>query len=346
MIAGRAAAAIAGVLVALAVSAAASAVTVRTGPVDPLGARTAHLRPTATSGGVALLAAVALGLLVYVLGGGETGDLSAVGLALASSAAAGLLGAFDDMIDLDAKAKLLVGVLIACAFARLAGPLVRLPLGAGPGLALWPAVGVAGAGLWIVTASNAVNFMDGANGLAPGAMAIAFAALAVAALAHGAPGVGVAAACAAAACAGLLPFNLKGVLFQGDVGALFAAFFFAALCLVAAGPMARGPVGLYFGPTALAPFLADVLLTLLDRARRRRPLLQAHSDHLYQRWLRATGRSHGALARRGGMIMALFGAAAAAASFGNEATQTATLVLAVVVCVAGWLAIGRLAPAR
>ncbi len=124
----------------------------------------------------------------------------------------------------------------------------------------------------------------------------------------------------AAATAGFLPFNLKGRLFQGDAGALFGGFLFAALCLVACGRDGRGPVGLWFGPTTLLPFLTDVLLTLLRRARGRRSLLQAHREHLYQRWLAAApGRTHAALALRTTAAMTT-----AATSMGGAATAVAT----------------------
>ena len=96
------------------------------------------------------------------------------------------------------------------------------------------------------------------------------------------------------------------------MGALFAAFLFAALCLAGAGPEGHGPVSLYFGPIALMPLLTDVLLTLLVRARRRKPLFSAHRDHLYQRWLRATGKGHLALAWRAGLIVTAYAALATA----------------------------------
>ena len=334
-------AAAAAIGVAFVATLAGSVVTARSGPIDAPGGRTSHHRPTPTSGGLVLLGAVALGLWAYAAIDGVGGGMAKVGLALLFAAGAGLTGALDDMADLNAKVKLAVSIALAAGFVALAGPVVRLPGWEGWSLPLWPAVGLIGAALWIVTASNAVNFMDGANGLAPGALAVSFAALAIAAFGRGAPAIGVAAACGAASCAGLLPLNMRGRLFQGDVGALFAAFFFAALCLAAAGSNAEGPVTLYFGPIALMPFLADVLLTLLARAAARKPLLSAHREHLYQRWLQHTGKSHGALAWRAAVVMAAFGALAVGVAFTSETGQASALLLAVVLCVIGWRRIGR-----
>ena len=155
-------------------------------------------------------------------------------------------------------------------------------------------------------ATNAVNFMDGANGIAGGALAVALGALGLGALAQGEPAVAAAAFAGAAANVGFLPWNLGGRLFQGDAGALFSGFLFAGLCVVAE----RGGLYIYFGPLVLLPFLTDVLLTLLWRARRGRSLLEAHRDHLYQLWLSRTGRPHGALAWRAAAIMGGYGACA------------------------------------
>jgi UDP-N-acetylmuramyl pentapeptide phosphotransferase/UDP-N-acetylglucosamine-1-phosphate transferase len=330
------------VAVALIVAALGAWMLTRVGPVDAPGARTSHASPTPTSGGLCLIAGAALGAWVGLQSGGFAAEATpAVGAALLFASGAGVVGALDDMFDVDAQLKLLIGVVFASAFAWLAGPISRLPVLPGLDIPLAPWVGLGGAILWLVTASNAVNFMDGANGLAPGAMVVAFAALALAAFGRGAPAVGVCALAAAAAGCGFLPFNAAGRLFQGDAGALFSAFLFAALCLVAAGPDGRGPVDLYFGPVALMPFLTDVLLTLLRRARGRRRLFAAHREHLYQRWLQATGESHLKVSGRTAMIMAASGGVAVAAAFLGEAAQTLSLVLAVVLCTAGWTWAGR-----
>lgn len=329
-------------LAALVVSAALSAVVLRAGPVDPVGGRTSHRKPTPTSGGLAILAASGFGLAIYASLVPAPAALDRVGLALAFASIVGIGGALDDMLDMDARFRLALSVAVALAFVVLIGPVARLPVARGLSLDLWAPIGVAGAALWIVTASNAVNFMDGANGFAPGGLSVSFLALGVAAFGHGAAPVGVAALCAAAASIGFLPFNLRGRLFQGDAGALFAAFFFSALCLVAAGPgRGGGPVSLYFGPIALMPYLTDVLLTLLRRAGERKPLLSAHKEHLYQRWLHAKGWSHARLSTWGAGWMALSGALAVAASFTSEGGQAGALVLAVALSVIAWRQLDR-----
>jgi UDP-GlcNAc:undecaprenyl-phosphate GlcNAc-1-phosphate transferase len=237
---------------------------------------------------------------------GPLGGRIAATLALAL--AMGVIGALDDLFDIGAKTKLLLQAALALVFATFVAHVESLPLGLGFDLPLGPFVGIAGVALWIVVAINAVNFMDGANGLAPGAQLCLFIAMTVAALGRF-PLVADVSMVAALACAGFLPWNLRGRLFQGDAGALFCGFLFAGLAILLTAPSTRSPgLSLYFGPLVLLPFLTDVLLTLAVRARRGQSLLQAHRDHLYQLWLRQPSQpSHVALAWRMMLIMGVYG---------------------------------------
>jgi UDP-GlcNAc:undecaprenyl-phosphate GlcNAc-1-phosphate transferase len=275
------------------------------GPIDPPTERGAHRRPTPTSGGVAIMGAVGLALLLHTVA-------SALGLRIAATLALalvmGVIGALDDLFDIGAKTKLLLQAALALVFATFVAHVEVLPLGLGLNLPLGPIVGIAGVALWIVVATNAVNFMDGANGVAPGAQLCLFIATALATQPRY-PLVAEVSMVAALACAGFLPWNLRGRLFQGDAGALFCGFLFAGLAILSTTPSAGSPgLSLYFGPLILLPFLTDVLLTLAVRARRGQSLLQAHRDHLYQLWLRQDSKpSHIALAWRVMAIMAVYG---------------------------------------
>jgi UDP-N-acetylmuramyl pentapeptide phosphotransferase/UDP-N-acetylglucosamine-1-phosphate transferase len=100
-------------------------------------------------------------------------------------------------------------------------------------------------------------------------------------------------------------------------------------------------VFVYFGPLALLPLITDVLLTLLWRARRGRPLLQAHRDHLYQLWLQRTGRPHWQLAWRVWLIVALAAALALIAQDLPAALQPLVFAAAVGVMAAAWYAVRR-----
>jgi UDP-GlcNAc:undecaprenyl-phosphate GlcNAc-1-phosphate transferase len=278
-------------LAALAVAAAAAGAAIEAGPADAPKSRSLHHRATPTGGGVAILLGFGVGALAFARQAEVIGGPAVAGAVILSVLMA-LLGAADDVLDLPARFKLLTQGALALAFCLACARVERLstPLGA---VTLGPVIGVLGSALWIIVVSNTVNFMDGANGLAPGAMVIVLAGLGLAGLGHGAVAAGGLALIGAAAGLGFLPWNLPGGrIFQGDAGALFSSTLFAALALAAAGTSGEGAVSLWFGPTALLSLLTDVFLTLLARARRGARLLDAHREHLFQRWLLAKSATH------------------------------------------------------
>ncbi|HZZ33001.1 MAG TPA: hypothetical protein VFE10_13525, partial [Phenylobacterium sp.] len=169
------------------VAAAFAGLTAWAGPVDLPRDRGMHHRPTPTSGGLAILAGASLGTLVFacVAGGHDAAGMRLAAATLGFSGAVALLGALDDLVDVGAKAKLLLQAVAALLYAVLVARIEAVPLGAGVILPLGPVLGALGTALWIVVATNAVNFMDGANGVAPGALAVALGVLGVACLGGG-----------------------------------------------------------------------------------------------------------------------------------------------------------------
>jgi len=333
-----------GALLALVVSSALSGILTWCGPVDRPRTRGMHDAPTPTAGGLALLGATAIALFIGLPairapGGVEAPFAAAFAVALAH----GLLGAFDDVLDFGARAKLAVQLILALAFAAVAHP-SSIPLTHAFAVGLpWP-VAVAGVALWMIVTVNAVNFMDGSNGLVAGALAIVLGGLGLRTL-GGAAGAALPTVLlgAAAACLGFLPWNYpKARLFQGDAGALFLGALVAATAVVAADPgRVAVPLNLFTVPIALTPLLTDVLLTLIVRARRKAPLFEAHKDHLYQRWLAARGGDHGALARRFWLIVGLYTLAAMSVAQGDPLIAVMVFTAGVVVAVAGWLWLDR-----
>ena len=307
------------------------------GPVDPPGRRSSHARPTPTSGGLAIIVATCLGLVLAGRLGLAVTDARIGWLALLA-VIAGLVGAADDMLDLPPRTKLLVQTTLTLVFARIVARVDQLPIAPDFDLPLGLIAGVAGTALWLVVLTNAVNFVDGADGLAPGAVIIALLGLGVAAAMTGQSGVAIAALVGAAAGLGFLPWNLPTHrLFQGDAGALFSGFFVAGLAVLATAPMQGRPLSAYLAPFATLPILADVLLTLLARARARKPLLNAHREHLYQLWLDRSGASHTALSIRYWAIMAAFTAAAVPNEQSPMGWRPIGFVGAVLAATAGWI---------
>lgn len=240
----------------------------------PDGERKTQAVPVPSMGGLGIAAALLLPLaLTLPTGGLSFGNPFFVFAQLA--AAPLLIGFLDDAFDLDAKLKLFA-LAVAALLAALAGYHAGFSEDAPFILA---AVVIAGSALWIFVMMNAANFMDGANGIMAGSIAIMLAGLYA---------LGLWTAVLLPAIAGFLVFNLRGKLYAGDTGALFLGFVFAAAALEGVR------IGLFpvWTPATLAlPFLVDVFMTLIWRARRGAPLMQAHTDHAYQ-LLRKAGWGH------------------------------------------------------
>ncbi len=284
----------------VAVSAGASVVACRTmmaaGLVDDPGgaARKAHRAPTPTGGGVGAAAGFALGMtalsvLTHWRAEIDPHEARRVLTATAFSCGFALLGLYDDARPLGPRLKFTLFAVSAAISAWLVGAVQALPLSDSIILTLPFVIGLIGSGLWVFTLMNAVNFMDGANGLAMGTVSVGLVALAAISFTVGAPGAGALALCGAAALVGFLVWNYpSGRLFAGDSGALFAGTLAALASLIA---IREGGVSPFIPPLLFFPILADVLLTLAWRVGRRRKLLSGHAEHFYQLVIRG-GASH------------------------------------------------------
>jgi UDP-N-acetylmuramyl pentapeptide phosphotransferase/UDP-N-acetylglucosamine-1-phosphate transferase len=265
------------------------------GPLDiPSEARKQHSAPTPTSGGVGIGVGYGAAMLVFALYSSTwRHDLKAEGVdfLLASPLLAYpllVVGFVDDLRYLRARFKFVIYAVIAFAAAWLLGVVGELRVGEGT-LTLPYIVALGGTALWVFTLINAVNFMDGSNGLAMGSVAIGLIGACIIALEGGFIAPAASALCAAGALVGFLVWNFpSGRLFAGDSGALFAGALAAFTCIFMISQMG---MSVFIAPILFFPLLADVLLTLLHRARRRQSLLLAHNDHIYQLAIRA-GWSH------------------------------------------------------
>lgn len=310
------------------ISAALTGLVAASGPIDTVKARSSHYTPTPTGAGLAILAGTAAGAALLAPGG------PALAVLLAAAASLGLFGAADDLLDMGASIKLLAQVAAALAIALFVAHVTDLPLAPGVSAQLGPALGVAGSALFLLVLVNAVNFMDGSDGLASGWAAVSGAGLAAAALMAREPEIAAAAASLVAANLGFMPWNLRRRVFQGDVGAFFSATVIGGLGLMLA---ARGVATPYLAVFAGLPLIVDVLLTLIVRARRRARLGEAHKEHLYQLWLQTTGRAHLQLACRVWALTALTTAIGLALEWRAPAWAFAGLMGSTGALSLGWL---------
>ena len=256
---------------------------------DVPGERSSHSAVTPTAGGLGVVAGMGATLATAApFIGGQAGT-SPVPAVVALLFATALIGLQDDVHGLRTGLKFALVLLVAALTVAVTGPVPELPLGA-DALPLPAWVGQAGAILWIFVVVNAVNFMDGINGLMAGYMNAALLVVGAIAAAYGFTDVTWLALAASAGLVGFLPYNFRAraAVFCGDTGALPVGYLFAVIPLLAASGTGELPL-LYLAPLMLVPFLADVLMTLVRKIRRGERFMAAHRDHLYQRLSRRWG---------------------------------------------------------
>jgi UDP-GlcNAc:undecaprenyl-phosphate GlcNAc-1-phosphate transferase len=252
------------------------------GVPDRPDARKAHTQTTPKSGGVGIVCAFLLGVLLLY----RYGQVSrlAEGYFIGVIAAAVLMAAIsfiDDLLEISYVIKLLTQ-LIAAAAAVASGLWVHV-------LAL-PYLGTIDIGwlgvpltiFFLLFVTNAMNFIDGLNGLASGVTVIACLFLAGIAGLYGGFFVYTAGLLLAGGVLGFLPFNFpRGKIFMGDVGSQFCGFMLA-LFGIAAARFDGAPLSFLLVPLLLSGVLYDVTFTLIRRILARENIARAHNGHLYQ----------------------------------------------------------------
>lgn len=252
---------------------------------DSSDERSSHSGVIPTSGGVSILAGLGIALCALSVLFPSVNLPKGFAPVMSLVFAIGMLGLVDDALTLGAKTKFGIMILISGAAVWLIGAPTKLPLLNGV-VTLLPVAGFVGAMLWIFVVMNAVNFMDGANGMMGLSLAIANIGLFGAGLIGGSATTLLLSGLSVMTILGFLPYNVrqKARIFSGDVGSLTLSFLFAVsvLYLVKETP---DQTLILVGPILILPILTDVLLTLIRRTRNGDNLLQAHNTHLYQRMI-------------------------------------------------------------
>ncbi len=252
------------------------------GTLDYPGIRSSHAQPTPKGGGVGIVAAFVAGMALLYLGAGRARvpDAPFLGL-IAASVGIAIVSYTDDVRSWSFTVKL--GAQLAASLVAVASGIVlrvlHLPYFGTVELG-WAGVPLTAA--WIVYATNAVNFIDGLNGLASGSVAIACLFLAAIARSQDDLFVLVAALMLAAGIGGFLPYNYpRARIFMGDVGSQFCGFVVAVLGVLSAGFGAQ-TLSVLLVPMTLFAILFDVAFTLLRRLLSGEKITEAHRSHLYQ----------------------------------------------------------------
>ncbi|HEY1412997.1 MAG TPA: MraY family glycosyltransferase, partial [Rhodopila sp.] len=250
--------------------------------MDTPEARKAHDRPTPKGGGVGVVLTFLIGIAVLYrfAAFARLADPYFRGVIEASVAIA-IVAFLDDLFDWPFIVKL--GAQVLAALVAIGSGLYvtdfRIPY-MGPLPVAW--VGVTLTMVWLLFTTNAMNFIDGLNGLASGVALIACLFIVFIAQQHGGWFAYAAAGLLATGLAGFLPFNFpKARIFMGDVGSQFCGFMLAVLAVVASR-FDGVELSFLLMPMLLSGVLCDVAFTLLRRALAGESVTRPHRGHLYQ----------------------------------------------------------------
>ena len=246
---------------------------------EPDSNRKVHVYPIPRVGGMAI--AVAYGLSVYLNLGSEllSNDLLSSGL-LPAAALVFFTGLVDDFFGLKPWQKIL-GQITAASVAFWAG--VRITGIAGYALAdVWSAPLTLG---WLLLCTNAVNLVDGLDGLAAGVGLFATLTMFAAAIIGGNQPLAYATLPLAGCLLGFLCFNFNpATVFLGDCGSLLIGFLLGCFGIIWTQKSAT-----LFGITAplmaLSMPLLDVGLCIVRRWLRNQPIFSADRGHIHHKLL-------------------------------------------------------------
>ncbi len=202
----------------------------RFGFVDvPKDERRMHKHPIPTIGGLAIFTAfVLVSLFMCQL------SRQFVGMLIGALVIV-ILGVADDKYDLSAKLKLVVQIL-AAAIPVSQGVVIRYishPFGfLGVSYLSLGVMAIPVTIIWIVAITNAVNFIDGLDGLSVGVCSISSLSMGIIALMLGQGNEAVILAVLLGACLGFLPYNFNPAqIFMGDTGATFLGFMLSCMAV-------------------------------------------------------------------------------------------------------------------
>ena len=258
----------------------------RWGAIDRPGNGKIHTRSVPRLGGVAIVAAFLAGsglacLLASDRMGAEWGR-HYLGVILGGAIIVGL-GLYDDRRGAKAPVKFLIQILAALVLLGFGYGIEKVtnPFGGQLAVGWWGGPLIVG---WIVLLTNALNLIDGLDGLACGVAAIAGIILSVAAFTEGLF-VPCLALSLAGACLGFLRYNLfPARIFLGDTGSLFLGFLLAALSIQGSFKTTAG-MALALPLVALLVPLADTVTAFLRRILSGHHPFAADQRHVHHRLL-------------------------------------------------------------
>ncbi|MBD1383006.1 glycosyltransferase family 4 protein [Metabacillus arenae] len=259
-------------------------IAIKIGAIDKPNVRKVHQKVMPTLGGLAIFIGVAVG---YFASGLYENKMTGI---IAGALIIIITGMLDDFMELSAKVKLLVqtAAAIIVVSTGMTIEFLNIPFLSVIDLGLWAYPVTV---LWIVGITNAINLIDGLDGLAAGISAIIIGTIAVMAGLLGKSLILSLAVILLASTLAFLFYNFHPAkIFMGDTGALFLGYSISILSLL----------GLYKSVTLFSfvvPIIIlgvpifDTLCAIIRRIVNKKPISAPDKSHLHHR-LMAIGLSH------------------------------------------------------
>lgn len=251
---------------------------IRIGAMDEPNGRKVHKTPIPRLGGVGIFLGFAGAMLLTQPIGRQVAGLLIGCLIIV------LAGILDDIRGLSPRTKLAAQI-AAAVIAALFGTRVEVitqPFGGVLDLGQWA---IPATVLWIIGVTNALNLIDGLDGLAAGTAIIAAITMAVVAGLEGRLLIAGFALILAAAVLGFLPYNFSPAkIFMGDSGSMFLGFTLATLAVQG---LTKGAtfISIVIPVVILGIPIFDTLFAIVRRYRNHRPIFEADKGHLHHRLL-------------------------------------------------------------
>lgn len=256
------------------------------GAIDvPKDARRVHKKPTPLIGGLAIFLGFIVSVICFAVIDKETAGIL-IGCVIIVT-----VGMIDDITDMKAIVKLLCQIVAAAVVVysgvrieHFANPFARFGLG-DPYIVLNFWVSVAITIFWITGICNAVNLIDGLDGLAVGVSSIASICMLAMTLITQNLNVAIVTAAVAGAGFGFLPYNFNPAkIFMGDTGALFLGFILA--CISVQGFLKLSAVISFAIPILVLGLpIFDTMFAIIRRVLTGRSPMSPDRGHLHHRLL-------------------------------------------------------------
>ena len=256
------------------------------GLMDQPNERKIHSHPIPRLGGVSIWFCTVLSFVALIILSYYPYRSLLSGILLGSSLMF-LLGLIDDIYCLNAKFKFTIQLTIAAIVFFLGVKITSLYI---PFFGMWevpPVLSFFGTLAWIVGISNAVNFIDGVDGLAGSVITVSSVSLGLLAISL-VPSDLVSSLIAfilAGSMLGFLTYNFHPAkIFMGDSGALFAGFLLSTLSIMY--QMKTFDCKMYLPLLVLAVPIADITFSSLRRILKGTSPFVADAEHIHHKLLK------------------------------------------------------------